>query len=50
MWGEMDRWLFIDDGPATGAENMARDEFLLARAEAVGAPRSFGSIRFIPRR
>jgi lipoate-protein ligase A len=32
----MDRWFFIDDGPATGAENMARDEFLLARAEREG--------------
>lgn len=36
---EMNRWLLIDDGPASGAENMARDEHLLARAGAApGAP------------
>jgi lipoate-protein ligase A len=32
----MERWFFIDDGPATGAVNMATDEFLLARAERKG--------------
>lgn len=32
----MDRWRFIDDGPATGAENMARDEYLLERVEREG--------------
>jgi lipoyl(octanoyl) transferase len=34
--GEMDRWRFIDDCPATGAENMARDEYLLDRIEREG--------------
>jgi len=28
----MNRWLFLDDGPAPGDENMARDEFLFERA------------------
>jgi lipoate-protein ligase A len=32
----MDRWRFIDDRPATGAENMARDELLLERIEREG--------------
>lgn len=34
----MDRWLFLDSGPAPGAENMAVDELLLARAERGGLP------------
>jgi len=35
----MDRWLFLDSGPAPGAENMALDELLLERAERDrGAP------------
>jgi lipoate-protein ligase A len=29
----MERWFLFDDGPATGARNMAVDEFLLGRAE-----------------
>jgi lipoate-protein ligase A len=32
----MDRWLFLDSGPASGAENMALDELLLERAERHG--------------
>jgi lipoate-protein ligase A len=32
----MDRWLFLDNGPASGAENMALDELLLARVERDG--------------
>jgi lipoate-protein ligase A len=32
----MDRWLFLDSGPASGAENMALDEMLLERAERDG--------------
>ncbi len=32
----MDRWFLIDDVPASGAENMARDEYLLAKAETDG--------------
>jgi len=35
----MDRWLFLDDGPAPGAENMARDELLFERAQrGAGSP------------
>lgn len=35
----MNRWYLLDDEAGTGAENMARDEFLLERAErAGGAP------------
>jgi lipoate-protein ligase A len=35
----MARWLLIDDGPSTGARNMAVDEFLLRRADnGGGAP------------
>jgi len=32
----MDQWLFLDSGPAPGAENMALDELLLERAEREG--------------
>jgi len=32
----MDRWRFIDDCPATGAENMAKDEYLLELVEREG--------------
>lgn len=32
----MERWLFLDSGSATGAENMALDELLLERAEREG--------------
>ena len=34
----MDRWLFLDDGPAPGAENMARDELIFEKAARGGAP------------
>jgi lipoate-protein ligase A len=34
----MDRWLLLDDVPAPGAENMARDELLFERAARGGSP------------
>jgi lipoate-protein ligase A len=34
----MDRWYCIEDGPSSGAANMARDEFLLARVKRLGGP------------
>jgi lipoate-protein ligase A len=34
----MDRWLLLDDDPAPGAENMARDELIFEKAACGGAP------------
>ena len=34
----MDRGLFLDDGPAPGAENMARDEVIFEKASRGGVP------------
>jgi lipoate-protein ligase A len=44
----MDRWSLIDDGPAPGAVNMARDEFLFERAGIPGAVPSFRLYSFEP--
>lgn len=36
MIAEMEEWYLLDDGANPAADNMARDEFLLERAEKVG--------------
>lgn len=44
----MDRWFLIDDGPASGAVNMARDEFLFERAGTRNAVPSLRLYSFEP--
>jgi lipoate-protein ligase A len=44
----MDRWLFLDSGPASGAENMALDEVLLERAAREGAAPALRLYSFDP--
>jgi len=47
-WDGMGRWLLIDDGPASGSENMARDEFLLDRTGEGSMPPVLRIYRFDP--
>jgi len=44
----MNRWTLFDDEAMSGAENMARDEFLLARLESGGGAPAFRLYSFSP--
>jgi len=44
----MESWFLLNEDGAPGAENMARDEFLLTAAETMGGPPILRLYRFVP--
>lgn len=48
MIAEMEEWYLLDDGANPAADNMARDEFLLERAEKVGGEPVLHLYSFFP--